>query len=130
MAHAPKMALEQQPVREVFFTRSSEAGGRQRVKVTPPTIHVGGRIPAKKIRWINKTESPVHVWLPSVKGFLASRRNLLSPVRIDPGKPLEVGVRAAATKGKWEYDYHVFCEGIGDFGDFAVGNSPPTVSCP
>jgi hypothetical protein len=107
-----------------------ESDGGQRVRVVPATIHVKDPEPLKTIRWTNETKKPVHVWLPSVLDLVESteeEKDLLKPIRVDPGKTLVVYVNAKALEGTWVRDYHVFCEGTGDF---AVGNSPPIMSCP
>jgi hypothetical protein len=114
-----------QPMLDVVLSAPFEGRDRRRVSVNPPTIHIGGPEPPKTIRWINKTGKPVHVWLPSVKDFLESKEDLLKPLPIAVGDELVVGVKGC--QGVWERDYHVFCEEIGNFAD---GNSPPTVSCP
>jgi hypothetical protein len=51
--------------------------------------------------------------------------NLAEPVPIAPGKDLVVAVNDGVED--CQYDYHVFCEKIGNFAD---GNSPPSMGCP
>lgn len=124
MTQGTKTAYEQ-PVRDVVLTPPLEVGGRERIFVIPPTIHLGGPEPPKTIRWINKTGKPVHIWLAGGQKFLKSTEDLSQPIRVAPDKELVVGVKDC--KGEWQRDYHVLCDAIGNFAD---GNSPPTWSCP
>jgi hypothetical protein len=117
----PKMAVVQ-PVRDVILTTPYDIGGRRRIFVVPPNIHLGA---LKTIRWTNKTGGPVEIWLAAVRHLLRSTKDLSKPIKLDPGRELVVGVEPTAEE--CEYEYHVFCEVINNFAD---GNSPPTMSCP
>jgi hypothetical protein len=126
MAEGPKIAFVK-PIREVVFTTPYEVGGRERVFVVPANIHLAAPDRAKTIRWVNQTGGRVQVWLASVQHLLkaAPGVNLSEPIAVAPGDDLVVAVKDGVED--CQYDYHVFCEKIGNFAD---GNSPPSMGCP
>ncbi len=128
MANEATQDAYQEPVRKVVFTKLYNIEGKQRVFVVPPTVHLGGKNPAKSIRWVNETGDLVKIWLTSPRDLLKSSEDLSKPIEIPRNGELVVAVNDGLEElGECSHHYHVYCEAVKNY---AEGNSPPNMSCP
>jgi hypothetical protein len=117
------------PMKSIVFHMPKETD--KRVKVEPPTYHIGNGDSPRVIRFDNQTGDSVRVWLPNADKYLSHRRHgsdFSKPFEVPIGGVLELTVKAnPELPEEGEYQYHVYCEAINGF---AEGNSPPVLHCP
>lgn len=114
-------------VREINVLESTLIGDQKRVFVDPATTRITQPNGSKLdyIRFHNRTEGTIWVWLPNGHRYLKmSENDAVNTIKIEPGRESEqLKVQASPAPGG-HYPYHVYCQEIGNG---AEGHSEPVV---
>jgi len=105
-------------------------GGRERVFVNPPVIHIGhGHSQLRDIQFTNHTGGTVRLWFPNGALLFTAPPdgypNFENPFVIERNQKLDLKLKSGCEYSS--YYYHVYCDVIGNE---AEGNSPPVLNCP